>query len=301
MLTGYLAPEGYEHLLEKELQNVKEKIGRLFIVEGPLQEPLFVQNIWYDVKKITFTSIGDAARQLRALGALWALYPHSLVRRAKLIEERLPYFRPKSLAFPLAKLPKAPLSAFTMRSEDSLYASSLTSSPFAGGQIDFIESKVPPSRAYLKLWEALTLLQAYPLKGEHCLEIGASPGSWTWVLQSLGANVIAVDRAPLAPHIQSLSGVRFLKGDAFALQPKDFPEVKWVFSDVICYPEKLLSWINMWRSARPDVNFVCTLKFQGEGCYSAAQQFKQIEGSRLFHLYHNKHELTWALIQNPSK
>ena len=30
--------------------------------------------------------------------------------------------------------------------------------------------------------------------------------------------------------------------NAFSTHPKDFPEVDWVFSDVICAPDKLFSW-----------------------------------------------------------
>lgn len=297
MLNGYLAPEGFDHILEKELHNVVEKIGRLFIAEGDLQHPLFVQNIWLDVKKIDFVSIGDAAKQLRALGALWAPYQHAFVRRSTLIEEKLPFFRPRPLDFPCHKIPPATLGAYTMISEKSLYAAAKTTSPFAHGMVCFKESMIPPSRAYLKLWEAFTLLGTYPLAGQKCLEIGAAPGSWTWVLQQLGAEVIAVDRAHLSPHIAELHGVHFMKKDAFSIKPSDFPSVQWVFSDVICYPQKLFEWVSSWLEQRPDVNFICTLKFQEGACYDIAREFEKIPGSRLFHLYHNKHELTWALIR----
>ena len=62
----------------------------------------------------------------------------------------------------------------------------------------------PPNRAYLKLWEALTLAAnmpdgRMPRPGELCLDLGSSPGGWSWVLQKLGARVISVDKAPLDP------------------------------------------------------------------------------------------------------
>lgn len=295
MLIGYLAAEGLELPLEKELKGIKEKIGRLYLTEGPAQKAYFAQNIWYDVQEVSFSSISDAAKQLKALGRLWAFYPHHFVRRGQLIAEKLSYFSPKPLAFPSA-LPKGPLGSWTMKDENILYAAAQCSSPFAHGQVQFEETKVPPSRAYLKLWEALTLLQVYPKPGELCLEIGASPGSWTWVLQQLGCRVIAVDRAPLAENVASLKGITFLKKDAFSLRPEDHMEVKWIFSDVICYPEKLLEWIEKYRQVLPYVNFVCTIKFQGEGGYDITQEFLKIPGSKVFHLSHNKHELTWALI-----
>ena len=43
-------------------------------------------------------------------------------------------------------------------------------------------------------------------------------------------------------------------------------------------------------------NFVCTIKFQGETDHGAAAAFAAIPGSRLLHLHHNKHELTWMRL-----
>jgi 23S rRNA (cytidine2498-2'-O)-methyltransferase len=46
-------------------------------------------------------------------------------------------------------------------------------------------------------------------------------------------------------------------------------------------------------------NFVCTIKFQGETDHETARRFAQIPGSRVMHLHHNKHELTWFKLQEP--
>jgi 23S rRNA (cytidine2498-2'-O)-methyltransferase len=35
---------------------------------------------------------------------------------------------------------------------------------------------------------------------------------------------------------------------------------------------------------------------QGEGDYDTPQRFAQIPGSRVIHMYHNKHELTWIKV-----
>lgn len=174
-----------------------------------------------------------------------------------------------------------------------MIASAHSKSPFALGEVHFHEDKTPPSRAYLKLWEAFLRTQRVPSKGEECLELGASPGSWTWVLQGLGLKVTAVDKAPLADHIQALPNVTFLKKDAFSLKPTDFPEVTWVFSDLICTPEKLYSFVMNWLELSPSTRFVCTLKFLGDADFEIVDRFAKIKGSEIIHLYHNKHELTW--------
>lgn len=288
--TGYVAPEGGEEALFAELKHVIARYGRLFLAEGAPQKVHWAQNIWFSVRALSFSSIGDAAKQLRALGSLWVHHPYASARRGELIVQRLPFFSPKPMVFP-SPLPKTPLGAWMLLDEHTLLCAPRCSSPFARGEPHFVESRDPPSRAYLKLWEALTLMEKRPVEKEVCLEVGASPGSWTWALQKMGAEVIAVDRAPLAPSVSALPRISFLKKDAFSLRPEEFPQVSWVLSDVICYPEKLLEWILPWVDR--NVNLVCTLKFQGKPKEETLRRFENIPNSRLFHLFANKNELTW--------
>ncbi len=290
MKNGYLAPEGFAEQLAAEL-GTTERYDRLFLSSA--KKPLWAQNTWIEPRILSFSSVSDAAKKLRELGSLWAFYPHQLVRKGSLIQEKLPYFSQKPLPFP-CKRPAAPLGSWMLLDEKTLLASPVCSSPFPHGEPHFLETKVPPSRAYLKLWELFTLIGTMPKPGDLCLEIGASPGSWTWVLSQLGARVIAVDRAPLAPEITPHS---FLRQDAFALEPMQ--DIAWLFSDAACTPEKLLRWVEKWLSAKSNANMVCTLKFQGKTDYAIAREFEKIEGSATLHLSHNKHELTWIRI-NPS-
>lgn len=290
MKHGYFAPAGFEEALAHELPQA-ERYGRLFLAPPPSERPLWVQNIWFEPRIISFSSVSDAAKKLRELGSLWAFYPERLVRKGALIEKKLPYFAPKLLVFP-CKLPTAPLGSWMLLDEKTLIAAPNCSSPFPHGEPQFLSTPIPPSRAYLKLWEVFTLLGDRPKQGDICLEIGASPGSWTWALQQLGASVTAVDRAPLSPEISALPGVSFLKKDAFTFEPDN--KIEWLFSDAACTPEKLLRWLEKWLQGGSKANIVCTLKFQGENNYAIAREFEKIEGSNIFHLFHNKHELTWV-------
>ncbi len=295
MITGYLAPEGYADLLEKELKNIRYRFDRLFVAEGPLQTVHWVQNIWLNPVFLSFSSLSRAAEELKKRGKLWAFYPYRYIRKGKLITSKLAHFSPKPLSFP-ALLPKPPLGSWLLTEEDTMLVSSNCSSPFPHGEVFFQEDLGAPGRAYLKLWEILTKIGQSPGKGDVCLEVGASPGSWTKVLQTTGAEVIAVDRAPLDPEVSSLPSIRFLKKDAFTLQPEDFPEVTWIFSDVICYPDKLLEWIHRWLRTGRRIRWVCTLKFQGKEGYGIIREYEKIPHSRLEHLFYNKHELTWTLV-----
>ena len=63
-----------------------------------------------------------------------------------------------------------------------------------------------------------------------------------------------------------------------------------------CYPSRLLELVSRWLELGQVKNFVCTLKFQSETDHATAAAFAAIPGSRLLHLHHNKHELTWVRV-----
>jgi 23S rRNA (cytidine2498-2'-O)-methyltransferase len=65
---------------------------------------------------------------------------------------------------------------------------------------------------------------------------------------------------------------------------------------VICYPQRLLALVQRWLAAGTARRFVCTIKFQGKTDHAVAREFAAIPGSRLMHLHHNKHELTWVKL-----
>jgi 23S rRNA (cytidine2498-2'-O)-methyltransferase len=291
--AAYLAPPGFERELAHELGEGVEVHGRLHLASAPPRPVAWVKNVWLDPRRLAIASIADGAKQLRALQRNWALYDFRLHRRAALIQGRLPHVSAKPLAFP-APAPKAPLGSWTLLAADEILAAPRCASPFANGEVRFVEDKQgPPNRAYLKLWEALTLLGRRPGPGETCLDLGASPGGWTWAAARLGARVVAVDKAPLAPRVARLAGVEVRRESAFALRPADIGPVDWLLSDVVCYPERLHRLVTAWLETGLARNVVCTLKFQGATDFAAQKRFADLPGGRLVHLHHNRHELTW--------
>jgi len=296
-ITGYLAPEGFVAELVEELGDaVLETHGRLVLAQGPPRPAAWVANVWLDPARIAIASIADAARKLRAMQRNWALYSHVHHRRAALIRDALPKVSAKPLSFG-AKPPTAPLGSWTLIDPATLLASPRCTSAFPNGEVRFVEDKTaPPSRAYLKLWELFTVTGVQPAPGDLCLDLGSSPGGWSWVLAGLGARVVSVDKAPLEPRIAALPGLEWRRESAFALDPGLFPKVDWLFSDVVCYPSRLLRLVERWLDSGNCRRFVCTIKFQGATDHDIASRFAAIPGARLLHLHHNKHELTWTKL-----
>jgi 23S rRNA (cytidine2498-2'-O)-methyltransferase len=246
---------------------------------------------------VEFDSIAEAASALRSKGALWAPYFFTCFRRGALIQGKLPYMSVKERPFPYA-VPQKNIGCYTLLDEHTLLASAETSSFLPAGGISFIEDhENPPSRAYLKLQEALTILHSrgipLPSPGTRCFDAGSSPGGWTWLLaELLGADVLSVDRSPLADCLMANPRVKFLKHDAFTLDPKELGAFDWVFSDVACYPARLLEWIQGWQQSALVKHMVCTIKLQGEMDWKLLAEFEAC-GGEIRHLNYNKHELTW--------
>jgi 23S rRNA (cytidine2498-2'-O)-methyltransferase len=294
-LRGYLAPEGFlPQLLEELGPDARETYGRLVL--GPARPAAWVANRWEAPVRIPIASIGDGASKLRAIQRNWVLTPHLHHRRAALIAAKLPSVSAKPLAFG-APAPTAPLGSWMLIDPDTILASPHCSSPFPNGEARFVEDRAaPPSRAYLKLWEFFTVSGARPEAGAICLDLGSSPGGWSWVLQGLGARVISIDKAPLDPRVAALERIDFRQASAFAIEPAAIGPVDWLFSDVVCYPERLMGLVEKWLAAGLARRFVCTIKFQGPTDFATLRRFAAIPGSQLMHLYNNKHELTWARL-----
>ena len=294
--TAYLAAPGYVQQLIDEVGDVAVVHDRLVLAGGAARNVAWAQNVWHEPVSLRIASISEGAWALRAIQRNWALYSCAQHRRATLIQDKLPHVSGRPLLFP-ADTPSAPLGSWTLVDRDTIIAAPRCSSPFANGEPRFVEDRDdPPNRAYLKVWEALTRLGVRPQPGDLCLDLGASPGGWTWALQQLGARVVSVDKAPLAPGVALLPRVEHRLQSAWALEPGELGAIDWLFSDMACYPERLLRLVREWMAAGTCRRFVCTIKFQGATDHATAAEFAAIPGSRLFHLSCNKHELTWALV-----
>lgn len=145
-------------------------------------------------------------------------------------------------------------------------------SPFPKGEIPIASDKAAPSRAFAKLVEAELRLGCRIGPGETCVDLGASPGSWTYVALNRGARVIAVDRAPLRADLMRHPSLVFRKGDAFDYKPE--APVDWLLCDVIAAPERSIGLLVNWLRERRARRFVVTIKFKGREDYAKLEQLK---------------------------
>ncbi len=256
----------------------------------------WVLDYWPAAERLSFNSINDAAKKLRSLGRHWAYAGGAHFRRGQLIAEALRVKSKKNLEFsPAAVHPTG--GAFTLENDKSLiYTLQPLKGSFAGGKIAFVEDKTgPPSRAYLKLWETLTLTGIYPAKAEHVLDLGATPGGWSYVAASLGAQVTMIDRsAPDEKLMKKFPRLKFIAGDGLHPAPALLETASVILSDMACEPAKLLNSVREWTQLPKLRAMICTLKVHGMSDKRVVGDFAQIAGSEIYHLWHNGHELTWV-------
>lgn len=298
-MESYLLDELYSRF---HYEGKTEKIGELLCIEKGISlspcTPYWASAVMLNPCIAQFTSIGNAASILRSIQRNWASIPYTLFRRTALIQEKLPYINTKPLSFP-AVIPHSKMGLYTLLDEHTMLYSAETTSTLPCGRLSFIEDREgPPSRAYLKLQEALTyfismLHSPLPNESSVCLDAGACPGGWSWVLRGLGCKVIAVDREPLQRDLMCDSNITFICHDAFTIPPKEIGKCDWVLSDVACYPKRLLEWVKKWIDSGLASNMICTIKIQGKVDYTLINEFASLPNSIVLHLNANKHELTF--------
>lgn len=172
--------------------------------------------------------------------------------------------------------------------------------PVGLANVDIVDTKMPSS-AYRKLLEAFACWQCMPRSNDVVVDLGASPGGWTFavLLHSQPKKIIAVDRAELDPRLMNHASVEFVQGDAFAYRPSE--PVDWMMSDIIAYPKRIVELLETWCSNRLATKMVVTIKFQGDTpSWQELQQAIDVAQSHNYHVrakhfFNNKNEVTLML------
>ena len=160
--TAWLAAAGFQNNLYHELAIDPARTDPTVVQYGDLvyRKGTAPLAFWHRTRLekpfiAEFSSIKEAADILRSIQRNWALYPFAAFRRSALISEKLPKLSIKPREFPF-HVPDSPMGLWTLLDNNHLFASAETSSPFPLGEIRFVEDhENPPSRAYLKMFEAL--------------------------------------------------------------------------------------------------------------------------------------------------
>ena len=169
--AAYLAPEGLEAVLAEELDRLASpsRLG-MGVWPSPPDPPItsvWALDVWTAPREIDIASVKSAAWELRTVQRNWSAYAVAHHRRMALITGNLPPVKARPLIFP-EPAPASHLGAWTLLAPNRLLASPTKTSPFVNGECLFEEDHIgPPSRAYLKLWEACTRLGIRPRPGRH--------------------------------------------------------------------------------------------------------------------------------------
>lgn len=291
-------PEQKDELLREIQQrggHVVQEFSELVVYSGFKERPLWAQFVGVDPYIHKFESISDGAEHLLSIQKRWCSLSSREHRRAELIQEKVFRYKIPQFKF-LQDIPEQSWGFWSLIEKNEMVVCRQIDTPVPLGEFQFVETKEPPSRAYLKLWEAITRWKVGPNAEEYVVDLGACPGGWTWVLAQMNCKVTAVDKAALDPKVMSMGNVTYLKKDAFKMTEVELGNPHWIFSDIICFPKDLYELVMAWRE-RGVKNFICTLKFKGETDWESIRQFEKIPGGKLVHLCANKHELTFINFQ----
>jgi 23S rRNA (cytidine2498-2'-O)-methyltransferase len=99
-----------------------------------------------------------------------------------------------------------------------------------------------PSRAYLKIAEAIHRFQPSHRVGMQTLEVGCSPGGATLAMLNLGLQVTGIDPKFMAKPIQEHKNFKFIQKTARSVLPDDLLEVnpEWIVLDMNVAPLEAL-------------------------------------------------------------
>ncbi|MBN8418516.1 MAG: hypothetical protein J0L73_06360 [Verrucomicrobia bacterium] len=138
-------------------------------------------------------------------------------------------------------------------------------SSFPRGEVPLADDKSAPSRAFTKLVESEQRLGRRIERGQTCVDLGASPGSWSYVPIQRGASVIAIDRSELREDLMRNPRLHFEVADAFKYKPPQ--TVDWLVCDVIAAPQRSMDLLLEWLREKRMRNFIVTIKFKGHEDY----------------------------------
>ena len=124
------------------------------------------------------------------------------------------------------------------------------SSPWPQGIPRLKFPREAPSRSTLKLDEAFLVLldederTRWLRAGMSAVDLGASPGGWTWQLVRRSMRVAAIDNGPMDAALIQSGLVTHVRADGFRWRPQK--PVDWLVCDMVEQPRRVASLIARW-------------------------------------------------------
>ncbi len=153
-----------------------------------------------------------------------------------------------------------------------------------------------PSRASMKLDEALDWYGVSPGRGEVCVDLGSAPGGWTRRLVERGARVISVDPGKLAPDLMQSSKVKHHFQSAFQFEPDE--PADWLFCDMAWRPLEVAQLLGKWARRKWATHLIANIKLPMNDKLPMLWAARHVlEGAgwrhvRFRQLYHDRDEVT---------
>lgn len=289
----------YEKELENELllSNIEIlfKDSKYVIVSQLATKPLWAQDWLRDCRLVKFENKSTAIKILKSMQNLGVHFEtEANAKLAEALKKELRELKLRRIDFKVPSQFNFKYFAWGLFDSENLIICENPQSQFPLGWHEFNEDKsLPPNRAYLKLWEVLCLNYIQLNQNDVVIDVGSSPGGWSWALSNYVKKVYSIDKAPLDPKISSNPKIFYKSEDAFLVKPSNYSDCTWLFSDIICTPQRLLGLIENWNSNSNVKNFVCTIKFKGTCDFDILKEFAKYPNSQIIHLYQNKNEVTW--------
>ena len=170
--------------------------------------------------------------------------------------------------------------------------------------------RAAPSRSALKLAEAIDEFIDEKERGKRfapgmtAVDLGASPGGWTWQLVQRGLMVTAVDNGPMDEALMESGQVKHRRDDGFHFKPSD--PVDWMVCDMVESPSRIArlasAWIAQGWSQQAIFNLKLPMKKRWEEVLRCRQIIDEALGGggyylRMKQLYHDREEITCYLAR----
>lgn len=163
-----------------------------------------------------------------------------------------------------------------------------------------------PSRSTLKLAEAMMEFAATRAfePGTTAVDLGASPGGWTWQLVQRGFMVTAVDHGPMDAALMDSGQVKHRRDDGFHYRPPD--PVDWMVCDMVESPSRIAKLVSKWIAEGWCRETIFNLKLPMKKRFEELERCRAIidealGGSgyylRMKQLFHDREEVTGYLAR----